>query len=188
MQGTINPRTNLFGDAAPSSFKPAITFKRRIWVAYHMVHVLETGLEFIQANNPNGKPSVRGFNIINGQLANASDGQSFQSTNPALLADCLGEFPLSTREDVHAALNAAHAAFPAWSATPAPTRGQIIGNMGRLLMEHKDDLVALETREIGKTLKEYGGEIQEAIDTCLFFQSEGRRLYGQTVNSELPDK
>ncbi|RJU92269.1 MAG: aldehyde dehydrogenase family protein [Candidatus Poseidoniales archaeon] len=60
--------------------------------------------------------------------------------------------------------------------------------MGRLLMEHKDDLVALETREIGKTLKESGGEIQEAIDTCLFFQSEGRRLYGQTVNSELPDK
>ena len=60
--------------------------------------------------------------------------------------------------------------------------------MGRLLMEHKDALVALETREIGKTLKESGGEIQEAIDTCLFFQSEGRRLYGQTVNSELPDK
>ena len=55
-------------------------------------------------------------------------------------------------------------------------------------MEHKDALVALETREIGKTLKESGGEIQEAIDTCLFFQSEGRRLYGQTVNSELPDK
>ena len=153
-----------------------------------MVHVLETGLEFLQANNPNGKPSVRGFNIINGQLANASDGESFQSTNPALLADCLGEFPLSTRDDVHAALKAARAAFPAWSATPAPTRGQIIGNMGRLLMEHKDDLVALETREIGKTLKESGGEIQEAIDTCLFFQSEGRRLYGQTVNSELPDK
>ena len=50
--------------------------------------------------------------------------------------------------------------------------------MGRLLMEHKDDLVRLE---IGKTLKECGGEIQEAIDNCLFFQSEGRRLYGQTV-------
>ncbi|MEC7273473.1 MAG: aldehyde dehydrogenase family protein, partial [Candidatus Thermoplasmatota archaeon] len=87
-----------------------------------------------------------------------------------------------------AALDAAHAAFPAWAATPAPTRGQIIGNMGRLLMDHKDDLVRLQAREIGKTLKECGGEIQEAIDTCLFFQSEGRRLYGQTVNSELPDK
>ena len=150
--------------------------------------MLETGLEWLENNNPDGKRSVRGYNIVNGQLTTASDGSTFTSTNPARLADCLGAFPQSTREDVHAALDAAHAAFPGWAATPAPTRGQIIGNMGRLLMEHKDDLVALETREIGKTLKESGGEIQEAIDTCLFFQSEGRRLYGQTVNSELPDK
>ena len=153
-----------------------------------MVHVLETGLEFIARENPNGKPSVRGYNIINGQLTSSSDGVTFESKNPALLEDCLGEFPLSTRDVVHSALAAAHSAFTGWAATPAPTRGQIIGNMGRLLMEYKDDLVALETREIGKTLKESGGEIQEAIDTCLFFQSEGRRLYGQTVNSELPDK
>ena len=159
-----------------------------VWIRKTMTHVLETGLEYMEINNPTGKPAVRGYNIINGQLASASDGSTFQSTNPAHLADCLGEFPLSTRDDVHDALHAAHAAFPAWAATPAPTRGQIIGNMGRLLMEHKDALVALETREIGKTLKESGGEIQEAIDTCLFFQSEGRRLYGQTVNSELPDK
>ena len=132
-----------------------------------MVHVLETGLEFISMENPNGKPAVRGYNIINGQLTSASDGATFTSTNPALLADCLGEFPLSTREDVRDALHAARAAFPAWAATPAPTRGQIIGNMGRLLMEHKEALVALETREIGKTLKESGGEIQEAIDLSL---------------------
>ena len=153
-----------------------------------MVHVLETGLEYMEIDNPNGKPAVRGYNIINGQLTSASDKATFRSSNPALLADCLGEFPLSTRDDVRDALKAAREAFPAWAATPAPTRGQIIGNMGRLLMDHKDALVALETREIGKTLKESGGEIQEAIDTCLFFQSEGRRLYGQTVNSELPDK
>ncbi len=153
-----------------------------------MVHVLEAGLTFIEANNPKNRPSVKGFNIINGKLAEASDGGTFQSQNPALLSDILGVFPLSTRDDVGAALDAAHAAFPSWSATPAPTRGQIIGNMGRLLMEHKEDLVRLQAREIGKTLKECGGEIQEAIDTCLFFQSEGRRLYGQTVNSELPDK
>ena len=55
-------------------------------------------------------------------------------------------------------------------------------------MKHKDEIVAIETREIGKTLKESAGSVQEAIDTCLFFQSEGRRLYGQTVNSELPNK
>ena len=153
-----------------------------------MAHVLESGLEFLESDNPNGLPKVRGYNIVNGHLTSASDGGTFESTNPARTADCLGEFPLSTKEDVHTALAAARAAFPDWAATPAPTRGQIIGNMGRLLMEHKDAIVAIETREIGKTLKESAGSVQEAIDTCLFFQSEGRRLYGQTVNSELPDK
>ena len=153
-----------------------------------MTHVLEAGFEYMEANNPNGSPKVRGYNIINGNLTLASDGATYDSTNPAWLDDCLGEFPLSTKSDVHDALAAARASFPSWAATPAPTRGQVIGNMGRLLMERKDDLVRLQAREIGKTLKECGGEIQEAIDTCLFFQSEGRRLYGQTVNSELPDK
>ena len=153
-----------------------------------MTHVLETGFEYMETNNPNGSPSVRGYNIINGELTLASDGATFTSHNPAWLDDCLGEFPLSTKSDVHDALAAARAAFPGWAATPAPTRGQVIGNMGRLLMDHKDDIVRLQAREIGKTLKECGGEVQEAIDTCLFFQSEGRRLYGQTVNSELPDK
>jgi len=153
-----------------------------------MTHVLESGFEYMEANNPNGSPKVRGYNIINGKLTLSSDGATYESTNPAWLDDCLGEFPLSTKEDVHDALRAARAAFPDWAGTPAPTRGQVIGNMGRLLMEHKDDLVRLQAREIGKTMKECGGEIQEAIDTCLFFQSEGRRLYGQTVNSELPNK
>ncbi|MDP6378241.1 MAG: aldehyde dehydrogenase family protein [Candidatus Thalassarchaeaceae archaeon] len=154
----------------------------------NMTHVLQVGLEEIANDNPNGLPKVKGYNIINGELTSASDGSTFESRNPAWLDDCLGEFPLSTKEDVHAALAAARAAFPSWSATPAPTRGQIIGNMGRLLMKYKDDVVRIETREIGKTLKESAGSVQEAIDTCLFFQSEGRRLYGQTVNSELPDK
>ncbi len=154
----------------------------------YMTHVLQVGLEVLSNDNPDGLPKVKGYNIVNGKLTSASDGSSFESRNPARLNDCLGVFPLSTKEDVHDALAAAHAAFPTWSATPAPTRGQIIGNMGRLLMKHKDEIVRLETREIGKTLKESAGSVQEAIDTCLFFQSEGRRLYGQTVNSELPDK
>ncbi len=153
-----------------------------------MTHVLETGLDLMDHENPNGLPAVRGANIIAGQLCRASDGGTIESRNPALFHDLLGVFPHSTKDDVDAALAAAGEAFPGWAATPAPTRGQIIGNMGRLLMQHKDSLAALETREIGKTLKESAGSVQEAIDTCLFFQSEGRRLYGQTVNSELPDK
>ena len=154
----------------------------------YMTHVLETGFEIMKIENPNGSPAIRGYNIIAGRLCNSGDGRTFTSKNPAWLEDTLGEFPLSTKEDVHDALRAAREAFPSWSSTPAPTRGQVIGNMGRLLMERKEDLVRLQAREIGKTMKECGGEIQEAIDTCLFFQSEGRRLYGQTVNSELPDK
>ncbi|MEE2986116.1 MAG: aldehyde dehydrogenase family protein [Candidatus Thermoplasmatota archaeon] len=153
-----------------------------------MTHILEAGLEFMENQNPHDLPKVKGYNIINGRLKSSSDGSTFLSVNPANLSDEVGEFPLSTREDVHDAIAAAREALASWSSTPAPTRGQIIGNMGRLLMEHKEDLVRLQAREIGKTVKECGGEIQEAIDTCLFFQSEGRRLYGQTVNSELPDK
>jgi acyl-CoA reductase-like NAD-dependent aldehyde dehydrogenase len=153
-----------------------------------MPAILETGLDFIKSDNESDMPCVNGYNIINGQLKTASDENTFKSINPANKNDCLGVFPLSTREDVNDAISAARSAFSKWSSTPAPTRGQIIGNMGRLLMEHKDAIVALETREIGKTLKESAGSVQEAIDTCLFFQSEGRRLYGQTVNSELPNK
>ena len=153
-----------------------------------MPAVLETGLDFIETDNETNLPCVKGYNIINGQLKVASDQKTFESINPANKNDCLGIFPLSTKQDVDDAISAARTAFSKWSNTPAPTRGQIIGNMGRLLMEHKEDLVRLQSREIGKTIKECGGEIQEAIDTCLFFQSEGRRLYGQTVNSELPNK
>ena len=150
-----------------------------------MTHVLETGFETMKIENPNGSPAIRGYNIIAGRLCNSGDGKTFTSKNPAWLEDTLGEFPLSTKEDVHDALRAARKAFPSWSSTPAPTRGQVIGNMGRLLMERKEDLVRLQAREIGKTMKECGGEIQEAIDTCLLFQSEGRRLYGPVSYTHL---
>ncbi len=153
-----------------------------------MTHVLATGLDLLEHSNESGLPAVRGWNIINGHMTEASNGERFESRNPARLHDLLGTFPRSGKSDVNAALDAAHAALPTWSATPAPTRGQIIGNMARMLIDLKDDLVRLETREIGKTVKESGGEVQEAIDTCLFFQAEGRRLYGQTVHSELPNK
>ncbi|MDA0700158.1 MAG: aldehyde dehydrogenase family protein, partial [bacterium] len=82
----------------------------------------------------------------------------------------------------------ARAAFPAWSKTPAPVRGELIGRLGESLAREKEALARLVTREMGKTLKEARGSVQEAIDTCRFFQSEGRRLYGQTVPSEMPNK
>ena len=66
-----------------------------------MAHILEAGLEFMDNSNPDNLPKVKGYNIINGQLTSSSDGSTFTSKNPAVLADELGEFPLSTRDDVH---------------------------------------------------------------------------------------
>ena len=77
-----------------------------------MTNVLETGFDFMESDNPNGSPKVKGYNIINGELKLSSGGETFKSLNPALLSDCLGEFPLSNKEDVHEALEAARNAFP----------------------------------------------------------------------------
>ena len=111
-----------------------------------MVHVLETGR--YGNRQPNSKPAVRGFNIINGQLTSASDKATFRSSNPALCG-LSRRVPPVTQDDVRDALKAARKRFR-HGLRPRTDRGQIIGNMGRLLMDHKDALVAHETREIGK--------------------------------------
>jgi aldehyde dehydrogenase (NAD+) len=76
----------------------------------------------------------------------------------------------------------------AWAAVPAPVRGRVVERIGRLVEANADALARLVTREIGKPLAEARGEVQEIVDTCSFFAGEGRRLYGQTVPSEMPDK
>jgi acyl-CoA reductase-like NAD-dependent aldehyde dehydrogenase len=113
---------------------------------------------------------------------------TFESRNSSATADIVGVFPEANREQVREACDAARAAFPSWSKTPAPVRGELIGRIGAAVEREKEALSRLVTREMGKTLKEARGSVQEAIDTCHFFQSEGRRLYGQTVGSEMPNK
>ena len=110
------------------------------------------------------------------------------SRNSSNLEDILGEFPNATREQVRLACQTARDAAAEWRRTPAPIRGEIIGNIGAAIAREKEALSHLVTREMGKTLKEARGDVQEAIDTCHFFQSEGRRLYGQTVPSEMRNK
>jgi aldehyde dehydrogenase (NAD+) len=113
---------------------------------------------------------------------------SFASRNSSELADVIGMFAEASKEQVRDACIAARTAFGPWAKTPAPIRGQLIGSIGQALEREKESLSALITREMGKTLKEARGSVQEAIDTCHFFQSEGRRLYGQTVPSEMNNK
>jgi aldehyde dehydrogenase (NAD+) len=115
-------------------------------------------------------------------------GDRIESRNPADLEDVVAEVELADVETFVAACRAAHEAQAAWAATPAPVRGRAIQLVGRLVEDNKEALARLLTREIGKPYAESLGEVQEVVDTCDFFVSEGRRLYGQTVPSEMPDK
>jgi acyl-CoA reductase-like NAD-dependent aldehyde dehydrogenase len=127
-------------------------------------------------------------NLIGGEWVDARSGATFTSVSPANHDDQIGEFPASTAADVDAAVEAARRAFPAWSLLPAPKRGEILFRIARLLAEHKEELSRLMTREMGKVLPEARGDVQEAIDVAYYMAGEGRRLFGQTVPSEMPDK
>ncbi len=129
--------------------------------------------------------------MITSQVAGASlrgDAGTVVSTNPSRLDDVVAEVSLASSEQVVQAFRAATAAQPAWADTPAPVRGRVIAQIGRLVEANSEALAALITREVGKPMAESRGEVQEIVDTCDFFLGEGRRLYGQTVPSEMRDK
>jgi aldehyde dehydrogenase (NAD+) len=111
-----------------------------------------------------------------------------RSTNPADLADVVLDTPAADAAAFAAACRTARGAQADWAATPAPVRGRAIQQIGRLVEDNKEVLARLVTREIGKPYAEALGEVQEIVDTCNFFLGEGRRLYGMTVPSEMPDK
>src|SRR6266576_555516 len=75
-----------------------------------------------------------------------------------------------------------------WVLCPAPKRGEVLFRFAQLLAEHKDDVTELMTHEMGKVRAEAAGDVQEAIDMAFYMGGEGRRLFGQTTPSELPDK
>jgi len=126
--------------------------------------------------------------IVGGQTAADAPGGRVQSTNPARLDDSVAEVLLGDADTFVEACRAARAAQAEWAAVPAPVRGRAIQQVGRLVEANKEALARLVTQEIGKPYAESLGEVQEIVDTCDFFLGEGRRLYGQTVPSEMPDK
>ena len=126
--------------------------------------------------------------IVAGRTEAGAPGGRALSTNPAHLDDTVAEVLLGDRGTFVAACRAARAAQGAWAEVPAPVRGRVVGNVGRLVEANAEALARLVTREIGKPYGEALGEVREIVDTCDFFLGEGRRLYGQTVPSEMPDK
>jgi acyl-CoA reductase-like NAD-dependent aldehyde dehydrogenase len=126
-------------------------------------------------------------NYVAGEWVDAAGGETFESIVPAT-GEAIGEFPRSTAEDVERAVAAAKAAYEGWRLTPAPKRAEVLYRFANLLVEHKDDLADLMSREMGKVTVEAAGDVQEAIDMTLYMAGEGRRMFGQTTPSELPNK
>jgi alpha-ketoglutaric semialdehyde dehydrogenase len=127
-------------------------------------------------------------NYIGGEWVKSASGEYFENINPADTTDVVGRFPQSNEEDVNRAVESAKNAATRWRRTPAPKRAEILFRLARILEDNKDQFSRDMTREMGKVLKETGGDVQEAIDCTYFTAGEGRRLHGFTTPAEMPNK
>src|SRR5437660_2528019 len=127
-------------------------------------------------------------NYIGGEWVSSGSGEWFENVNPADTRDCVGRFPVSTARDIERAVAAARDAADKWRRLPAPRRAEILFRLGEILIRQKETFAREMTREMGKVLKETGGDVQEAIDCTYFTAGEGRRLHGFTAPAEMPDK
>lgn len=127
-------------------------------------------------------------NLIDGKLVDSKSGRTFENRNPANWDEVVGVFPKSNVEDLNMAIEAAKKAYKKWRAVPWPMRSEIMRKVAQIMIEKKEELSQLMTREMGKVIKETRGDTQEGIDTALYASLEGRKFYGYTLPSELPNK
>jgi aldehyde dehydrogenase (NAD+) len=127
-------------------------------------------------------------NFINGEWVESRGGHAYENRNPANTDELVGMFVSSTAEDVDMAVDAAAAAYKKWRLEPAPKRAEMLFRAAELLLQRKEEFSEDMTREMGKVLAETRGDVQEAIDMTYYMAGEGRRLFGQTTPSELPNK
>ena len=127
-------------------------------------------------------------NFINGEWVASRSGRTFENRNPADTDDLIGVFQQSTGDDVRAAIDAATRAYERWRLVPAPRRAEILFKAAQLFVDRKEPFARDMTREMGKVLSETRGDVQEAIDMTFYMAGEGRRMFGQTVPSELRSK
>jgi acyl-CoA reductase-like NAD-dependent aldehyde dehydrogenase len=127
-------------------------------------------------------------NYVDGQWVASSTGRTFEDRNPADREDLVGTFQESNADDLNAAVDAADHAYQGWRLVPAPKRAEYIYRVGEILKRDKEKIAREMTREMGKVLDETRGDVQEAIDMAYLMAGEGRRLFGVTTPSELPNK
>ena len=127
-------------------------------------------------------------NYVDGTWVPSASGQTFENRNPANTGDLIGVFQQSSAADVDNAIAAAARAYEHWRLVPAPLRAEILFKAAQLIVERKEAFARDMTREMGKVLSETRGDVQEAIDMTYYIAGEGRRMFGQTVPSELRNK
>ncbi len=118
-------------------------------------------------------------------LQSTTSGENILSYSPVNGA-LIGAVTQTTREEYEQVIQTAQAAFKIWREVPAPKRGEIVRQYGDLLRQYKDPLGRLVSYEMGKSLQEGWGEVQEMIDICDFAVGQSRQLYGLTMHSERP--
>ncbi|MBK9155262.1 MAG: aldehyde dehydrogenase family protein [Chloracidobacterium sp.] len=135
------------------------------------------------------KTSVKTYNnYIGGEWVKSSSGEWFDNVNPADTTDIVGRFPRSNADDVDRAVEAAKNAAVKWRQTPAPKRAELLFTLAEILRDNKQRYTEEMTREMGKVVKEAGGDVQEAIDCTYYTAGEGRRLHGFTTPAEMKNK
>jgi aldehyde dehydrogenase (NAD+) len=119
--------------------------------------------------------------------ARASDGRTFPKLDPATGRE-ICQVARSGAADVALAVAAARRAQPAWAAMTVVKRGDVLRQLAILMREHRDAIASLVARETGKSKKDALGETDAAIEMGFFVAGEGRRFYGQTTTSGVPNK
>jgi acyl-CoA reductase-like NAD-dependent aldehyde dehydrogenase len=126
-------------------------------------------------------------NQIGSRDALPTDGRTFAKIDPAT-GRTLCQVARSTAADVGAAVEVARAAQPAWAAATVVKRGEILRQLAILMRDHRGAIADLVAKETGKSRKDALGETDAAIEMGFFVAGEGRRFYGQTSTSAVPNK
>ncbi|SPC16385.1 NAD-dependent succinate-semialdehyde dehydrogenase [Cupriavidus taiwanensis] len=130
---------------------------------------------------------LRSQNLIDGQWRDASLGMRFAVTDPAT-AETFASVADSDAGDASLAVDAAAAAFPAWSRRPARERAQLLKRWHALILAHEDDLARIISTEQGKPLKEARGEVQYGASYVEWFAEEATRICGDIVAEAVPGR
>lgn len=128
---------------------------------------------------------MQACNYINGEWKKATGGKTFEQRNPAKLSEVTGLYADSTKEDTLEAIAAAQAALEGWRHTTTHARQTILRRALQLIVERRDAIAEVITRENGKTLAESKGEIDSAIKEMDFQIGEGMRMLGKTIPVEI---